>query len=333
MWIIVGRPWGHVCGCSQPSSWRPELRHLLGSERLSGPDGAVAGDGVGGAVLPRFEAAALGHEVENVEEAPGRVALADQDRDAPEDVRAASKRLHLEPHLTDQLAVRFQQLALAVVERDRDGLHEPLYLRRAGERLGLHSLEQHPLVGGVLVDQVHAVRALRRDVRRLHLAQHSQAGQRGRGRQRRRGQDGTGTVVLMPYGLAGRRLWLRLAADRRARRPYRPERVLHGRLRRARARDRGGSQLRHRRVGRQRLPDRLLQRGEHGALVPEADLRLARMHVDVDVAVRQGDLHDRDRVPALRKEPVVRLLQRVAEHPVLDPTAVDEDRDLAAVGP
>ena len=23
MWIIVGRPWGHVCGCSQASSWRP----------------------------------------------------------------------------------------------------------------------------------------------------------------------------------------------------------------------------------------------------------------------------------------------------------------------
>ena len=91
------------------------------------------------------------------------------------------------------------------------------------------------------------------------------------------------------------------------------------------------SDLRHRRMGGQRVSHGLLQCRERGTVPAKADLGLGGMDVDVDRLVGDMEVDDCNGVPSLHQEAVVGLLEGVGQHPILDPPSVDEDGDVAAV--
>ena len=88
----------------------------------------------------------------------------------------------------------------------------------------------------------------------------------------------------------------------------------------------------HGRLGVEGLPHGLLERAEDAVVVPEADLALGGVNVDVDVLEGHDDVDGGDGEAPLHEEAVVGLLQREGEHAVLRPAAVDEEADVVAVG-
>ena len=77
----------------------------------------------------------------------------------------------------------------------------------------------------------------------------------------------------------------------------------------------------------------MTQHARHAALVPEAHLRLRRMHVHVDRFRGQVQRHARDRVAPARQLRLVGVAHREAQRRALYPAAVHEERDAGAVAP
>ena len=123
------------------------------------------------AVLPRVEASALGHQVEDVEQRLARVAVGQHRRDASDEVGLAAEVLDSEAVVDQEVGLPLGHLALLGVDLDGHRLQQVLHVPRSGLGLGGHALEQDAFVGGVLVDEEETVGPLGRDVGLLYLAE------------------------------------------------------------------------------------------------------------------------------------------------------------------
>ena len=138
------------------------------------------------------------------------------------------------------------------VQLDDNRFQKALRPRRPRRHLRPDSLEHNPLVGRVLIDEIHAVGPLRRHVGALDLPEDPKRRQGLPGRQRSRARASRQSGRL-PRPPMRHRLHSRWGEgfdgpEGGAPRPGCGEGL----------RDTGVCDLRHRRVGRQRVPDRLL---------------------------------------------------------------------------
>ena len=180
-------------------------------------------------------------------------------------------------------------------------------------------------MGGVLVDEVHAVRAFRRDIRRLDLAHDAQ---------RRKSPVGDQWLLgrLCGVGLQRQSGCLALRGRLVLRERYWPEG--------SRIRWRGPDGWRrvssrkflHGKVCGQGLPYRPLERREDTPLILDAHLRLGGMDVDIHLPIRNVDADYGDGESPLHEEAAIRLVQGERQAAILHPAAVDVDRHVVPVG-
>ena len=187
-------------------------------------------------------------------------------------------------------------------------------------------------MGGVLVNQVHAVRTLRHQVSQPYLAHQPQGGQR---LLRRQG----GARRAGPFNL----FWSRSCAPKPAGTAiWRLRTAVKGTIEEpgsiaisARRGDPSAGHALHtpdRGIGYQGGAHRPLHRRIDLAILPEPYLPLGRMRVNVHVFVGQNQVKSGQRVAPFRQQAVIGLLQGIGQHTALNPPAVDVEGHVSAVG-
>ncbi len=284
---------------------------------------------------------ALGQAIEDLDDRTLGLPTARQDgRHAAQQVRAAAERLQDESHFAQQRQFLRRDRHLIGRQVEDQRLQQRLGRNAATRVIRKHLLVEHPLVRRMLVDEVHAVRPLRDDVRGRQLADYAQHGEQRRALGRRVVARGCGRGRV---GRTGRvqceaRLHLGPAMPRAKQRvPARVPAAAHldrGRLLRpclGHGRDRAASRG-NRRLVHQRAAHRALHRGKHRVGLPEPHLGLRRVDVDVEILGIHLEEHHRDRVAPHGEQRVIRLDDRVRDGAVLEPAAVDEQADVSPVG-
>ena len=114
-------------------------------------------------------AAVLGEVVGDVADQARRVGLAQQGRDLAHQDRAGAERLDHQAQRGQFLGAGDDALGLGGVQLDHLGQQQGLAGHAAVAELALHALVDQALVGGVLVDDDHAVAGLGDDVGLVHL--------------------------------------------------------------------------------------------------------------------------------------------------------------------
>ena len=186
------------------------------------------------------------------------------------------------------------------------------------------AVKQDPLVGRVLIHQIHSVRAFGHNVGQAHLAHHAQ-GRQGllrRHSRRRRAVASDRAVGRVGGGLA-RGAGIQGTAEKAGgsggigggRRPV------------------GPTELSHRRGGDQGGPHGPLQGRIDLALLMKAHFPLGRMGVHIHRAVGQDQVQGGQGISFFRQQAVIGFLQGKGQQAALNPAAVDEKGHIGAVGP
>ena len=186
------------------------------------------------------------------------------------------------------------------------------------------AVKQHPLVGGVLVNQEHPGGSLSNDVSELKLAHHLQWRRRLAGRGRIRRSPGKPTLIIGQATAATDAAEGASGEERRRQ----GRRIVRIRGRRPRCGIHGWD----RRIGDQDGADGPLHRGEYPALLLETHLAFGRVSINVHVFIGDADVQGRQRIAFYLKEAQVGLFNGEGQHPALDPAAVDEEGHVGAVG-
>ncbi len=161
----------------------------------------------------------------------------------------------------------------------------------------------------MLLDEVHAIRALGNDVGVLELTYNPQD------RQLRAG--------LRALTFLGE-LWQRGCLVARWRDEERGCGSTWGKGRYPRAGQRCGTN--------QGISDCLLHRNENMALTAKPDLTLGGMNINVYLLRRQGDIDRHYWVFARHQHSLISLFNSIGQHTALHPAAIDEEAEVVAIG-